>query len=208
MAHVLLVNPSSHRARKGKRKRTRTRVRRNPANPFRRKRRAARRPHAKRRFRRNPSALAGFKLNQVTGQIMPVALGAGGAILTDMAIDRLPLPINFKFGNMRHVAKAGIAVALGVAAGMVVGKDKGTKVMAGALTVVAYDALKAMLARVAAPAPMLAPAPATVQGMGYYPELEFDNGDSDSMGLIMSNGMAGDDGEFEEVSDFGEVMDY
>lgn len=204
MAHVLLVNPSSRRARKGKRKRTR--VRRNPANPFRRKRRAARRPHAKRRFRRNPSALAGFNLNQITGQIMPVALGAGGAILTDMAIDRLPLPINFKFGNMRHVAKAGIAVALGVAAGMVVGKDKGTKVMAGALTVVAYDALKAMLARVAAPAPMTTP-PATVQGMGYYPELEFDNGDS--MGLIMSNGgMAGDDAGFDEASDFGEVLDY
>ena len=202
MAHVLLVNPSSHRARKGKRKRTR--MRRNPANPFRRKRRAARRPHAKRRFRRNPS-LAGFNLNQVTGQIMPVALGAGGAILTDMAIDRLPLPINFKFGNMRHVAKAGIAVALGVAAGMVVGRDKGTKVMAGALTVVAYDALKAMLARVAAPAPMVAQ-PASVQGMGYYPELEFDNGDS--MGLIMSGGMAGDDDGFDEASDFGEVLDY
>lgn len=206
MAHVLLVNPSSP-ARKGKRKRTR--VRRNPANPFRRKRRAARRPSAKRRFRRNPSALAGFNLNQLTGQIMPVALGAGGAILTDMAIDRLPLPISFKFGNMRHVAKAGIAVALGVAAGMVVGKDKGTKVMAGALTVVAYDALKAMLARVAAPASMTAPAPAGVQGMGYYPELEFDNGDgSEGMGLIMSNGMAGDDGDFDEASDFGEVMDY
>jgi hypothetical protein len=207
MAYVLTVNPSSHsrgRKKKGKRKHARA-VRRNPANPIRRKRRASRRPHAKRRFRRNPSALAGFGLNQVTGQFLPVALGAGGALLTDIAIDKLPIPIDFKIGNKRHLAKAGVAVGLGLIAGKVMGRDKGTRVMAGALTVVAYDFLKQMLQKQLAPA--LVQMPATVEGMGYFPELEYENGAD--MGLLMNNGVGDDD--FEEASDFagmGEVMDF
>ena len=209
MAHVLLVNPSSHGKRKSKRKRSRA-MRRNPVNPFHKKRRASRRPSARGRFRRNPSALGGFGLHTITGQILPIALGAGGAILTDLAIDKLPLPLNFKMGNMRHVAKAGVAVALGVAAGMVVGKEKGTRVMVGALTVVVYDALRGLLASMTAPAPIqMMAAPGTVQGMGYYPELAYENGND--MGLIMNSGVAGDDGfveDFEEASDFGEVLEY
>lgn len=193
MAHVLLVNPS-HKKRRRRRK---TAARRNPANPIHRvraRRKRGRRTFALRRYRRNPAALGGFKLNTLTSQLVPVGLGAAGAIATDMAIDKLPIPIDWKLGNKRHVAKAGVAVGLGFLAGAVAGKANGAKAMGGALTVVAYDWLKGMLARMNAPAVAPAAAPAAVAGMGFYPEVEYDNGD---MGLVLENGVGAYD-EYEE----------
>jgi hypothetical protein len=102
------------------------------------------------------------------------------------------------------------AFGLGLITGKVMGRDKGARVMAGALTVVAYDFLKQMLQKQLAP-PMVA-APATVQGMGYYPEIDYENGND--MGMLMDNSVGDSDfdgGDFDEASDFagmGEVMDY
>ena len=195
MAHVLLVNPSSPKRRRRGKKRGTT-LRANPA-PRRHRRRARRRAAfaSLRRYRRNPSMLGGLGL---AGQVMPVALGAGGALLTDMALDKLPIPIDWKLGNKRHLAKAGVGVGLGLAVGKFMGRDKGAKVMAGALTVVAYDWLKQMLARSVVSAPI--PAPAAVNGMGMYPELEYmDNGD---MGALLVNGEMGD----MDYDDMGELV--
>ncbi len=202
MAHVLLVNPSSRSKRRRKRKH---RARRNPSNPIfarARRKRGRRRGFAARRYRRNPSALGGFKLNTVTGHVMPVALGAAGALATDMAIDKLPIPIDWKLGNKRHVAKAGVAVGLGFLTGAVAGKANGAKVMGGALVVVAYDWLRGMLARMKAPAVAPAAAPAAVAGMGFYPEVEYDNGE---MGVVLENGV----GEYDEYEEgVGEPVYY
>lgn len=194
MAHVLLVNPSS--PRKHKRRGKKRSVRRNPVRAI--KRRRGRRGSSVaglRRYRRNPSTLGGLGL---TGYLMPVALGAGGALLTDIAIDKLPIPIDFKFGNKRHLAKVGVAVALGFGVGKVMGRDKGAKVMAGALIVVAYDFMKQMLQKQLAPAVGSAGA---VNGMGMYDQIDYDSND---MGALL---MSEDMGEMDyEENDMGELL--
>ncbi len=196
MPQVLLVNPSSHR--RGKKRKARRAVRRNPVHAFTKRRKKRRSGFAGlRRYRKNPSMLGGLNLG---GQVMPVALGAGGALLADIAMDKLPIPADFKIGMKRTVARGAIAVGLGFVAGKAVGRDKGMKVMAGALTVVAYEALRDLLRdKLGAPAPMAPAEP--VAGMGYYPALDFEG----DMGALVEDSMGNADFEDAEL---GELLDY
>lgn len=154
MAQLMLINPK-RRTRKKTASRKRRTVRRNPvaANPRRRRRSvalAARR--AVRRVRRNPSAraLGGGVMNDV----MNAAIGAGGAIGVNMIYDMLPLPLSMKSGMAQTVGKAATAIALGIVGKKVLGRAAG-QMAAGALTVIAYDAIKGFM-----------PAPG-VAGLGY-----------------------------------------
>jgi len=214
MSHVLLVNSSS--PPRGKKRRHMTakqakyfgkkRVRPRPA-------RAIARPHKKRRhhvaglrrYRRNPS-LGGLSTS-LSNQVMPVALGAGGALLVDMAMDKLPIPIDYRSGNKGYLARAGVSVGLGLLAGKFAGRDKGMKVMAGGLTIVAYNFIREKFLPHLTPAALPAPGTAAaLQGMGNYPSLSFDDG-MDGMGELLDNGMGqidmGDD-----LDGMGELLDY
>ena len=197
MSEVLVVNPSKKPKRKmsalqrmyfGKKG-----ARKNPANPggwFRKKSSPASATAYSRPTRRNPSRLSGarrrYRRNPDGGMLVrtlfPTMIGAGGAIVTDVVMGFLPLPAMFKTGIMRPVVKGAAAFGIGIVAGMMAGKRIGNQVMAGALTVVAYDSLKTFLQK-AVPA---LPLGQTEE----YPMLEFaGNGDDDGMGAFIDDGM-------------------
>ncbi len=98
------------------------------------------------RFRRtNPVGFFGDTLNM----LVPSAVGGLGALGTDIVLGLPFIPDSIKTGPMRPVARVGAAIGLGMIAGMVTSKTTAKQITAGALTVVMYDTIKAMLAKVA-----------------------------------------------------------
>lgn len=180
MEQLLLVNPRKRRRKSRKlpprgaggkflsRKRrasparSHRRRRRNPVpsalaaigNPRRRRSRRRNPVRALRRrsYRRNPIG-RGF-LSNLTAPLMPAVIGAGGAFVTDAVFARLPLPFSLKAGNLAIVAKAALAVALGMLVSRFASARIGQQMTAGALTVQAHAAL--------------APFAAQIPGLGYY----------------------------------------
>ena len=208
-AQVLLINPARRPKKRrtmsalqkkyfGKRSRTKRKskskalsVRRNPigfsTNP---------RRKARRSYRRNPigmGALRGFSLQ---GTVMPTMIGAGGAILTDLAMGFLPLPDAMKTGAMRPLVKAGAAIGIGFLVGMVTNKATGNKAMAGGLTVVAYDSLKSFLQKNVPQLPLA--------GVGEYPFMEFS---SNNMGALIDVDSMGNLVDENSIDGMGELVD-
>lgn len=153
MPTAMVVNP----ARKRRKKRARTKGgrykkttrRRNPiaaiaaANPKRRRRRGRSKSRTYRR-RRNP---AGFNLQAfATKRLMPALIGGAGGLGLDIIMAQLPIPENLKTGPMAPLVKGIGAIGMGMVAGMVVGRQTAEQVLSGALTVVAYGALKDFVA--------------------------------------------------------------
>ena len=134
----------------------------------------------RRHYRRNP---VGGIMGTLQSSVMPVAIGAGGALLTDLAIGYLPLPDTVKTGMMRPITRGGVAIGLGIIAGMLTSKATGAKVMAGALTVVVYSEVKAYLQTNMPKLPL--------SGVEEYPALEFagygNYGLQDDMGELLDN---------------------
>lgn len=204
MPEVLLVNPRKRRRRAKKARAAAPRRRRRSASKRRTFRRnpigfagnPRRRRSRRRSFRRNPVGILG----DLQSSILPVGIGAAGAIATDLAMNMLPVPAMLKTGMLRPVTKTAAAVALGIVAGMVTSKATGRKVMAGALTVVAYDSLKGMLQKAMPALPL--------GNVEEYPLLEYtDTGSGDSMGALFvdDEGM----GQLVDESDpgMGELVD-
>lgn len=115
--------------------------------PIRRRKLNPRRVHRK-RYKRNPLALGSMK-NIVTGQLLPAAYGAGGAVVLNLALSYLPLPESVKTGWPRHGVRLVGALAVGWAARKFVKGNVGNAMAAGALIVVVYDIVKAALAQFA-----------------------------------------------------------
>jgi hypothetical protein len=161
MASLMLINPrrrrkTAHKAKTNPRRRRAhaattakrhythhtKRVRRNPIHAVRR--------HV-RRHRRNPAARAGGIMHD----IMQAGIGAIGAVGVNMLYDLVPLPSSMKTGMGATVGKAAAAVLVGMAARPILGRAAGTMAQ-GALTVIAYDAIKGMMSP-----------SASVAGLGY-----------------------------------------
>lgn len=182
---LLLVNPRAKRGKNGrfvkrtraKRKNSRRR-RRNPVaavaavNPRRRRRRnpvaafaanprrrrRARRVYAtsSRRRRRNPR----FSLapSSLMNFVAPAAIGGTGALLLDIGLAAIPLPEQFKSGPLNTLAKVGGAMLLGYGVGKVK-SGWGKPVTLGALTVIAYGAIRELATRFAPQLPGLSDFP-------------------------------------------------
>jgi len=170
MEQLLLVNPKRRGKRRlpprgpggkflkrGSARKTAKRRRRrsNPvsalagANPVRRHRRRARSAAPSRRRRRsNPISTRGL-LRSLTDPIMPAVTGAGGAILNDVAFRFLPLPDTFKAGYVGIGVRAVTAVGIGLLLGRVIGTRVAKDMTAGALTVLAYGAIRPLVAQAA-----------------------------------------------------------
>jgi hypothetical protein len=170
MAQLMLINPAK---RPGKRRRKATR---SPAQKAATRRMLAanrRTRHAAPKRRRNPIAASAVHrvtrrtrrarsrnpigMTGIMSGITDAAIGAGGALAVDMAFNYLPLPANMKTGMVGVAAKAATAIALGTVGRKVLGRTAG-KMAAGALTVIAYDALKGFVPGAASP----------VAGLGYF----------------------------------------
>lgn len=97
------------------------------------------------RYKRNPRFLP-TSFSGMVEPVLPALIGGGGALAVDIAIGQLTvLPDDWKVGAKRSLLRAGLAFAIGMASRFALpGKwqryaDQAT---AGALTVVAYDAMK------------------------------------------------------------------
>jgi hypothetical protein len=97
----------------------------------------------RRRRHRNPS-FGGLNSRSITATVVPAAIGAAGAVGLDVAWGYLSgyLPASLQNGMLGTLAKVAGAFGLGMIAGKVVGREKGKLVTAGAITVIAYGAIK------------------------------------------------------------------
>lgn len=166
---LLLINPRKRRkARKsGKRRARRTSARRsNPVRAVRHRARSRRRSpvrayRSRARRRRNP-----LSLKSMSGGLLDSGLnalmGAGGAIVNDALMTYIPLPAIVKTGPLAILAKAFGAFGVGYLAAFAVGKTRGARMTEGALTVLAYQVVKPMVATVV---PL---AGSDIEGLGYY----------------------------------------
>lgn len=206
MSHVLLVNPRRRKRRKARAtKARRRRARKNPIVRIakRSRRRSARRATfgRVRRFRRNPIGGSGI-VRDLQSSLVPVAAGAGGALVADIALGFLPVPESLKTPMLRPVVRSAAAIGVGVIAGMFLGKDIGKKVMAGGLTVIAYDLAKGLVQQ-AAPTLQLGCAEE-------FPDLPFLSGNDTPM--LLDDGVIDDNGSdmglvFDQASAMGEVFE-
>lgn len=150
------------RRRKSSKRRTTRSRRRNPSPAAPRRRRAAtrnRRRAAPRRSYRNPARLIPRNLIQRT--VIPAAIGGAGAVANDVAysflMGRLPvgagaagdIVTQLQTGPLRHVGKAFSALALGYLASFAINRRTAEQLSAGAITVVGYNVVREVLARVA-----------------------------------------------------------
>lgn len=131
---ILLVNPRRRKRRaKGKRKSAMgytvgsRKIRRRKLNP--------------RHRRRNPR----FSLRGVTGLVLPAATGAAGALALDVALAYIPVPDTFRTGWMGTATKAAGAIGLGMLAGKFLSRRTGALFTAGALTIIAYQAIRNLI---------------------------------------------------------------
>lgn len=169
---LLLINP-----RRRKRRTTRRRRRRNPnarrtvsrqvmarsgltrrANPIRRRvrrRAVARRGTARRamrRYARNPARMT--MRGVVNNVVIPAAQAGAGALALDVLWGYVPVPLEWKTGNLRHVVKGGGAIVLGMLAQQLLGARVGHNIALGALTVTFHDAMRDMVAQFAPQIPL------------------------------------------------------
>jgi len=107
------------------------------------KKRHGRRRHAI-HLRHNPSSA-------LLRDLGPVAIGAAGALGTDLIVGFIPWPaavVTSPFSPLIKTAvKVAVAVGVGFGVGKALGRPVGTKFMVGALTVVGYGFARDMLAR-------------------------------------------------------------
>jgi hypothetical protein len=150
MGSLLLANPKRRKRRKSVTKRKSIRRRRNPVAKV-----------TKRRRRVNPALKTVAK--DMMGKVGDAAVGAGGAILMDMAVKRIPYLTPAMTSGYMGAATKGV-VSLGI--GMLVSKFLkmrriGTQLAVGGMTVAFYDAGKVGLKQ----------AGVNVSGMGDYGSL-------------------------------------
>jgi hypothetical protein len=146
--HVGVASPSraTHKApsKRLKRRRSRNNVKGyfpNPVGAHVAKRRKASRRRAHRRH--NPISIRGA-MSRPMGVLKPALAGAAGALAVNGIVNYMPgLPDSLKTGNMLHITKAVLALAIGTFGPKIPGVGKHAAKMAeGALTVVATDVAK------------------------------------------------------------------
>jgi hypothetical protein len=142
LPHIVTVNPMRR-----KRHRVKNRHRRHSARAKNPHRRHARRARSHRRRVSNPFHLGkGFLPSN--REWVAVGLGGAGAIGVDVGLAYLSpyLPAFLQSGWGRIGAQVAVALGMGYVAGKTVDRDVGKAVIAGALTITAYSALRQVLA--------------------------------------------------------------
>lgn len=149
MAEILLVNPRRRKRRKSRAKRRKSRaVRRRRsravAAPRRRRRRASR---SVRRVRRRSNPSVRGIVNSIQPAVKAGLIGAAGGLGLSVALgylsEKLPAQLQTGYGNTA-VRVLG-AILVGVIGNKIL-RGKGNALATGAMTVVAYDELKKLMA--------------------------------------------------------------
>jgi hypothetical protein len=124
------------------------------SRPVRRRKLNPRRHRAHRRRRHNP--MGGLSVRGVLNQLIPAAIGGTGAVGLNIGLAYLPIPDTLKTGPLAIATKVGGALLLGWGAGKLIGRHNGQLVTLGALTVVAYDVIRQLVAQAMPQLPGLA----------------------------------------------------
>lgn len=210
MSELLLVNPRRRKAKRAAPKR-RTRkavtvVRRAPVK--RRRRSVAARAKTvyrnvatrvkKFRRRRKSSGSHGGMGGGFLRPLMHAVPGAVGAVAVNLILSKLPLPAVLTSGPIKHVARVGIILGLGLIANKVSRNPMIGRAVEGALTVSVYESIKELMAGAGMP---LAGDMGISDGVGYYSAAQTINGyvDNPGMGTYIDNPAMG-----EYVSGVGE----
>lgn len=129
MAQLMLVNP---RKRRTKRKTTRKAVSRRRRNPV-------AKLTKRRTYRRNPLP----KMDTVIGTLKDGALGAVGAVASEVVLSKLPLPAALSSGNGRVAASALCSIGIGMLVAKF-GKNKalGHTMAKGGVTVALHSVIR------------------------------------------------------------------
>lgn len=146
LPQIVTVNPMKRRRHYRSKNRLRHH-RRRASNPHRKHRyRLKNRHRAHRRRIRNPLGRGGFFPSN--HEWVGVGIGGLGAVGVDVGLAYLSpyLPAFLQSGWGRIGAQVAAAVALGYGAGALVNKEMGKAVVAGALTITAYSAIRQVLA--------------------------------------------------------------
>lgn len=156
MSELVLVNPRRKR-RKATRRKATTRRRKTTArrNPTRRRRSVARRAAPARRRRRSVRRNPKLSFKSVTRDaLIPAGVGAIGALGLDIVMGAVPIPAQFKTGPLGSAVKIVGAIVLGKLAGKMLGSKRGEQATVGAVTILAYGAVKNMLSTYAPGLPL------------------------------------------------------
>lgn len=161
MPGVFMVNPSKRRRKAKTGRKANGQFKRNPTAPQRAAAKRARpparitvtarqNPSRRRRrrmgFRRNPLSVGHGKGSfDILTMFFPAVMVGGGAVVAEVAMGYLPIPDNFKTGNLRYVTKMGISVAVGWAVSKFANKSMGEAIALGGVAITAHDLIKAQL---------------------------------------------------------------
>jgi hypothetical protein len=143
LPQILTVNPMKKRRKYRSKNRLHHHTRRHHArrasNPH-------RRHHRHTRRYKNPLGLPA--MGGLGHQVIPALIGGAGAIGVDIGLAYLSpyLPAFLQSGWGRIGAQVAAALGIGLGAGALIDKETGKAVMAGALTITAYSALRQALA--------------------------------------------------------------
>lgn len=99
------------------------------------------------RYRRNPTGGRMTMRSVINQLVIPAAQAGAGALALDIAWGYVPVPLEWKTGNLRHVVKGGGAIVLGMIAQQVLGAQIGKNIAMGALTVTFHDAMRDLVAQ-------------------------------------------------------------
>ena len=137
MAKITVANPSRSPA---KRRTARKAKRRSPSRS---RSVAVRKSSAPVRRRKNPAR----RRTGIMQQVQTSAVGAGGALAVDIAMQKLPfIPANLRTGPMAAATKGAVSVGIGMLVGKFMkNKRLGEQLASGGMTVALYDAAKGMI---------------------------------------------------------------
>lgn len=91
------------------------------------------------RYRSNPSPRG------IMSMVKPALQGVAGSLLVNTAVNYLPLPDSMKTGNMLHVTRVAGALAVGLLAHKMIGKEAAKNMAQGAMIVTIHDAVVGLL---------------------------------------------------------------
>lgn len=86
----------------------------------------------------------------IGGTLIPAAVGGASAVGIDVLMGMLPLPVQMKTGPMAPVVRVAAAIGLGFVASKVASKRVADQVAVGAITVTAYQLMRAVAAKMTA----------------------------------------------------------
>ena len=101
------------------------------------------------RRRRNPISTAAIRptVSSIVNVGTQSFQGAGGALLVNTALNYIPLPDQLKSGNGKYLARAAMAVAVGVFGSKVLPRNVAANMAVGAMTVAMHDMMLNVVSR-------------------------------------------------------------